>query len=61
MICDDPDAPRGTWVHWVLFNVPAQARELAEAVPTTEVLDTGAIRAIFLHLKRRNQADNVGR
>jgi Raf kinase inhibitor-like YbhB/YbcL family protein len=42
MICDDPDAPRGTWVHWVLFNLPAQARELEEGVPTTEALGNGA-------------------
>lgn len=42
LICDDPDAPRGTWVHWVLFNRPAQARELAEGVPTTETLGNGA-------------------
>jgi Raf kinase inhibitor-like YbhB/YbcL family protein len=33
LIADDPDAPVGTWVHWVLFNLPAEARSLLEAVP----------------------------
>ena len=28
LIADDPDAPRGTWVHWVLFNLPAETRQL---------------------------------
>ena len=42
LICDDPDAPGGTWVHWVLFNLPSQARELEEGVPTTETLGNGA-------------------
>ena len=42
LICDDPDAPRGTWVHWVLFNLPAQTRELEQGVPTTETLTSGA-------------------
>jgi Raf kinase inhibitor-like YbhB/YbcL family protein len=27
---DDPDAPVGTWVHWVLFNLPAGLRDLPE-------------------------------
>ena len=31
LICDDPDAPRGTWVHWVLFNIPADVRDLDSA------------------------------
>jgi Raf kinase inhibitor-like YbhB/YbcL family protein len=42
VICDDPDAPRGTWVHWVLFNLPGQTRDLAEGVPTAETLGSGA-------------------
>jgi Raf kinase inhibitor-like YbhB/YbcL family protein len=33
LICDDPDAPRGTWVHWVLYNLPPATRSLAEAIP----------------------------
>ena len=32
MIMDDPDAPAGTWVHWVVFNLPASARNLPEHV-----------------------------
>ena len=43
LICDDPDAPRGTWVHWVLYGLPADVTELAEAVPTTETLPDGAM------------------
>src|SRR5207245_3028451 len=42
LICDDPDAPRGTWVHWVLFNLPADLRELGEGVAAAEILDSGA-------------------
>jgi Raf kinase inhibitor-like YbhB/YbcL family protein len=42
LICDDPDAAIGTWVHWVLFNLPTQTRELEEGVPTSETLPSGA-------------------
>jgi Raf kinase inhibitor-like YbhB/YbcL family protein len=42
LICEDPDAPRRTFVHWVLFNVPAKARELPEGVPARETLDDGS-------------------
>ena len=33
LIMDDPDAPMGTWVHWVIFNIPASARDLKEGAP----------------------------
>ncbi len=42
LICDDPDAPGGTWVHWVLYNLPASLTELPEGVPNTHLLPTGA-------------------
>jgi Raf kinase inhibitor-like YbhB/YbcL family protein len=37
IIMDDPDAPGGIWVHWVLFNIPADARSLQENLDTSEL------------------------
>lgn len=42
LISDDPDAPMGTWVHWVLWNIPASARALDENLPKTASLANGA-------------------
>ena len=41
LICDDPDAPFGTWVHWVIYDIPAQKSSLPEAVALDPVLDAG--------------------
>lgn len=43
LIHDDPDAPGGTWIHWVLYNIPAAARELREAIPAQAALDDGSL------------------
>jgi len=42
LICDDPDAPFRTCVHWVLFNLPPDITELSEGVPPEKELDNGA-------------------
>lgn len=32
IVCDDPDAPGGTWVHWLIYNLPPQTRSLPENI-----------------------------
>ncbi len=44
LIMDDPDAPAGTWVHWVLYNIPATTSQLPEKVAKVETLDLGGAR-----------------
>ena len=46
LIADDPDAPVGTWVHWVIYDIPAGARELKEGVPSSEMLSDGSRQGI---------------
>ncbi len=42
LISDDPDAPMGTWVHWVLFNLPATVNNLPEDIPPVQTMENGA-------------------
>jgi Raf kinase inhibitor-like YbhB/YbcL family protein len=41
IIMDDPDAPSGTWVHWVIWNLPPSAHSLPQGVGKQEQLDGG--------------------
>lgn len=42
LVVSDPDAPGGTFIHWVLYNLPPQTSGLPEGVPATERLSSGA-------------------
>ena len=41
LICDDPDAPGGTWTHWVIYGLPGELRQLPQGVPSQANLVDG--------------------
>ena len=43
LILDDPDAPPGLWIHWVLFNLPPELRELPAGLPPHGQLENGSL------------------
>jgi len=46
LVCEDPDAPRGTFTHWVIYNLPADLRQLNENLLSKASLSDGAIQGI---------------
>lgn len=43
LICDDPDAPMGTWVHWVIYNIPGDFKSLERNLPKKLKLENGIL------------------
>ncbi len=46
LINDDPDAPVGDWVHWIVFNIPPNTKELKESASNKKLLPKGAIEGL---------------
>jgi len=53
LIVSDPDAPNGTFTHWVLYNLPADLRQLSEGVPPQHTLPDGITQG-------KNDFDQIG-
>ena len=53
LILEDPDAPKGTFTHWVAYNIPGTARELAENFPKQDMLPDGTCQL-------KNDASRIG-
>jgi Raf kinase inhibitor-like YbhB/YbcL family protein len=46
LICDDPDAPMGTWSHWVVVNLPPEAKALKKAVPPEQTISPAFVEGL---------------
>ncbi len=46
LITDDPDAPMGDWVHWIIYNIPPTINHLEENIPHDKKLKNGTIQGI---------------
>ena len=41
LIMDDPDAPHGTWDHWILYNIPATMKDFSEKISLPKEINVG--------------------
>jgi Raf kinase inhibitor-like YbhB/YbcL family protein len=46
LVVRDPDAPSGSFVHWVVYNLPAHTTKLAADVPKTDTIPAGGVQGV---------------
>ncbi|MGB9978399.1 YbhB/YbcL family Raf kinase inhibitor-like protein [Methanobacterium sp.] len=46
ILCEDPDAPMGTWTHWIIFNIPPDVKELSAEIENKEHLEMGITQGV---------------
>jgi len=46
IVCDDPDAPGGSWIHWVIYNLPPGCDSLPAGLPADAKLKDGSCQAL---------------
>lgn len=51
LIMEDPDAPPGTWIHWVLYGLPADTRYLEENIKKNELVKDGVKQGVSWGVK----------
>jgi Raf kinase inhibitor-like YbhB/YbcL family protein len=42
LVCEDPDAQKGPWIHWIMYNIPAAARGLKQGVQHLKIFPDGS-------------------
>jgi len=60
LIMDDPDAPPGTWVHWVIYDIPASAAGLDGSLPRSETLPDGSKHGVCWGVSRFDRVGYYG-
>src|SRR5580704_7243872 len=46
LICEDPDAPKGTWIHWLIYDIPPEQKGLKQGIPADATLSDGTKQGI---------------
>lgn len=60
LICDDPDAPMGTFVHWVVYNIPSCVNSLPEGFGQNMEKPSGEMEGTCQGLNNRGKSGYTG-